>query len=217
MSIKGTPYIFLYKLQKQIKMASNFPKLPGYVPTHDPTLVDHKKVSHIKLEQIRNAKNVEVPLHALPRQVEKIFLPEKTDMSKSLSHMQYPNHQGAKLNELFEPTFVKLDKQVSSHSKPLSMLQFLSETVKIACQAPTILEAFCQFGFSNANCHSFDRVRDSKAKAMRSSHLFSSVEPSWHLLFNFTDQVRIECLCSLQNHLRARYMLAVSAAILSHF
>jgi hypothetical protein len=26
--------------------------------------------------------------------------------------MQYPNHQGANLNELFEPTFVKLDKQV---------------------------------------------------------------------------------------------------------
>ena len=94
-------------------MASNFPKLPGYVPTHDPTLVDHKKISHIKLEQIRNAKNVDVPLHALPRQVEKIFLPDKTDMSKSLSHVQYPNHQGSELNELFEPTFVKLDKQVS--------------------------------------------------------------------------------------------------------
>ena len=180
MSVKGTPYIFLYKLQKQIKMASNFPKLPGYVPTHDPTLVDHKKVSHIKLEQIRNAKNVEVPLHALPRQVEKIFLPEKTDMSKSLSHMQYPNHQGAQLNELFEPTFVKLDKQVSALSKPLSLLQFLSETVKITRQVPNILEAFCQFGFSNPNCHSFDRVRASKAIAMRSSYLFSSVGPSWH-------------------------------------
>lgn len=99
-------------------MASNFPKLPGYVPTHDPTLVDnmshHKKVSHVKLEKIRNAKNVEVPLHALPRQVEKIFLPEKTDMSKSFSHQQYPNHQGAQIDELFEPTFVKLDKQVSN-------------------------------------------------------------------------------------------------------
>lgn len=93
-------------------MASNFPKLPGFVPTHDPTIVDHKKISHIKLEKIRNAKNVDVPLHALPKQVEKIFLPDKTDMSKSLSHVQYPNHQGANLNELFEPVFVKLDKQV---------------------------------------------------------------------------------------------------------
>lgn len=93
-------------------MASNFPKLPGYVPTHDPTAVDHKKVSHIKLEQIRNARNVIVPLHALPRQLDKNFLPEKTDPSKSLSHMQYPNHDGKEINELFEPTFVKLDKQV---------------------------------------------------------------------------------------------------------
>lgn len=93
-------------------MASAFPKLPGYVPTHDPTNVNHKKVSHIKLEEIRNAKNVVVPLHALPRVVDKNFLPTKTEMSKSLSHMQYPNHQGEDINELFEPTFVKLDKQV---------------------------------------------------------------------------------------------------------
>jgi len=27
--------------------------------------------------------------------------------------MQYPNHNGKEINELFEPTFVKLDKQVS--------------------------------------------------------------------------------------------------------
>lgn len=93
-------------------MASNFPKLPGYVPTHDPTIVSHKKVSHIKLEEIRNAKNVTVPLHALPRQVEKEFMAEKTDLSKSLSHMQYPCHIGEDRQDLFEPTFVKLDKQV---------------------------------------------------------------------------------------------------------
>ena len=48
-------------------MASNFPKLPGFVPTHDPTLVDHKRISHIKLEEIRNGKNVPVPLYSLPR------------------------------------------------------------------------------------------------------------------------------------------------------
>ena len=107
-------------------MAANFPKLPGFVPTHDPTLVDHKKISHIKLEKIRNAKNVDVPLHALPRQVEKIFLPEKPDLSKSLSHMQYPNHQSANINELFEPTFVKLDKQVSILYPVQSSLLFLA-------------------------------------------------------------------------------------------
>ena len=77
-------------------------------------MANHKKVSHIKLEEIRNAKNVVVPLHALPRTVERNFLPSKADMSKSLSHVQYPNHNGEDINELFEPTFVKLDKQVSS-------------------------------------------------------------------------------------------------------
>jgi hypothetical protein len=48
-------------------MASNFPKLPGFVPTHDPTITNHKKISHIKLEQIRNPKNQPVPLYTLPR------------------------------------------------------------------------------------------------------------------------------------------------------
>ena len=95
-------------------MASNFPKLPGFVPTHDPTLVDHKKISHVKLEHVRNPKNQVVPLHALPRAVEKQFLPDKTEFSKSLSQVQYPNHQGANITELFEPTFAKLDKQVST-------------------------------------------------------------------------------------------------------
>jgi hypothetical protein len=94
-------------------MASNFPKLPGFVPTHDPTLVSHKKISHIKLEQVRNPKNQVVPLHALPRAIEKQFLPDKTDMSKSLSQVQYPNHVGTNEAELYEPTFAKLDKQVS--------------------------------------------------------------------------------------------------------
>jgi len=68
-------------------MASAFPKLPGFVPTHDPTNVNHKKVSHVKLEQIRNAKNVVVPMYTLPREIERNFLPEKTDLSKSLSQM----------------------------------------------------------------------------------------------------------------------------------
>jgi hypothetical protein len=54
-------------------------------------------------------------------------LPEKTDLSKSLSHMQYPNHTNANLTELFEPTFVKLDKQVSFESK--NIIRFTSYTI----------------------------------------------------------------------------------------
>ena len=94
-------------------MASNFPKLPGYVPTHDPTVVSHKKVSHVKLEKNRNGNNVEVPLYAVPKPPSTTgFRDEKAEMSKSLSQVQYPNHLGGNLNEQFEPTFVKLDKQV---------------------------------------------------------------------------------------------------------
>lgn len=94
-------------------MASNFPKLPGYVPTHDPTIVSHKKISHVKLEKNRNGNNVEVPLYAVPKPPSANFRPEKSDMSKSLSQTQYVNHVGGNVEEQFEPTFVKLDKQVS--------------------------------------------------------------------------------------------------------
>ena len=97
-------------------MASNFPKLPGYVVTHDPTIVNHKKVSHVKLDQVRNAKNTEVPLYAVPKAPAANFRPEKTAQSKSFSRATYGNHFGADIQEQFEPTYVKLDKQVSVSS-----------------------------------------------------------------------------------------------------
>lgn len=95
-------------------MASNFPKLPGYVVTHDPTITNHKKVSHVHLEKIRNHKDIAVPLHAVPNPPSANFRAEKTEASKSLSHNQYPNHLGGgkEISEQFEPVFVKLDKQV---------------------------------------------------------------------------------------------------------
>jgi hypothetical protein len=108
-------------------MASNFPKLPGFVPTHDPTLVNHKKISHKKLEEIRNGKNVSVPLYALPRQPTPMSSTSissasstaaggfggKPEENKSYSQTIFKNHFGADIAEQFEPTFVKLDKQVS--------------------------------------------------------------------------------------------------------
>ena len=94
-------------------MASQFPKLPGYVVTHDPTIVDHKKVSHVKLDKIRNAQNVDVPLYNVPKPPLNQTLPDKDPESMSYSHCQYPPHFTVDTQELFEPTFVKLDKQVS--------------------------------------------------------------------------------------------------------
>ena len=100
-------------------MASNFPKLPGYVPTHDPTLVSHKKISHVKLEKNRNGMNIEVPLYAVPRPATAThFRADKTEASKSLSQTQYVQHLGGNVSEQFEPTFVKLDKQVRRQPNP---------------------------------------------------------------------------------------------------
>jgi len=66
-------------------MASNFPKLPGFVPTHDPTLTNHKRVSHKKLEDIRNGKNLAVPLYTLPRALDGSTQGGKGEESKSFS------------------------------------------------------------------------------------------------------------------------------------
>ena len=66
-------------------MAANFPKLPGFVPTHDPTLTSHKRISHNKLEQVKNAKNQAVPLYALPRPPQAPNAGEKKEESKSYS------------------------------------------------------------------------------------------------------------------------------------
>lgn len=107
-------------------MAANFPKLPGLVPTHDPTLVHHNKISHKKLEEIRNGKNLKVPLYEVPSvaqptggagafaQKTRGDLGQKPEENKSYSQTIFKNHfGGADVAELFEPTFVKLDKQVA--------------------------------------------------------------------------------------------------------
>ena len=93
-------------------MATSFPKLPGYVPTHDCTKVDWKKVSHVKLEEVKNPKNAPVPLYALPRKPEPALPAPKDPKSMSYSQTQFQNPTGADIQEKFEPTFVKLDKQV---------------------------------------------------------------------------------------------------------
>lgn len=94
-------------------MASNFPKLPGFVVTHNPTLVNHKKISHVKLDNVRNGNNVDVPLYAVPQKPSNAtFMTTKSDASKSMSQKQYVNHAGTEIDEQYEPTFVKLDKQV---------------------------------------------------------------------------------------------------------
>ena len=91
-------------------MASNFPKLPGYVPIHDPTKLLNKRVSNNKQDINRNAKNSPVPLYTLPRPPQASDACEKKEESKSMSQSIYKNHFGKDITEQFEPHFVKMDK-----------------------------------------------------------------------------------------------------------
>ena len=66
------------------------------------------------LGKIQNVKDQPAPLHAVPKPAVGNFRPQKAAQSMSLSHNQFPNHLGgADIQAQFEPTFVKLDKQVS--------------------------------------------------------------------------------------------------------
>ena len=50
----------------------------------------------------------------VPQPAQLAARPQKAAQSMSLSHNQFPNHFGGQdIQEMFEPTFVKLDKQVS--------------------------------------------------------------------------------------------------------
>jgi hypothetical protein len=93
-------------------MAASFPKLPGYVPTHDCTKTDWKKVSHTKLEEIRNPKNNSPPVYKLPRKPDAELPPPKDPKSMSYSHTQFKNPYGEDIRITAEPAFVKMDKQV---------------------------------------------------------------------------------------------------------
>ena len=85
-----------------------------------------------------------VPQYGLPRPVEQHFMPNKTELDKSLSHTQYVDHWSKDNQELYEPVFVKLDKQVS----------FLTAQPRVmAChtlQTPVPKGAiFARFSFTN--------------------------------------------------------------------
>ena len=66
-------------------MATSFPKLPGYVPTHDCTQVRHHKVSHKMQDTKQNIHNKPVPLYPVPDPPAKLLAPEKNDASLSTS------------------------------------------------------------------------------------------------------------------------------------
>jgi hypothetical protein len=93
-------------------MATSFPKLPGYVPTHDCTQTQWAKTSHKHLEKKVNAFDKPVPMYPVPDAPAEEFSPEKPEQSMSTSQRFFKNPAGGDIKAKFEPTFVKLDKVV---------------------------------------------------------------------------------------------------------
>mgnify|MGYP001185972386 FL=1 len=80
------------------------------------------------LDKIRNSKDQAVPLHAVPKPAVGNYRPQKAAQSMSYSHNQFPNHFGqTDIQEQFEPTYVKLDKQVCSFSIPSPAFQVVTD------------------------------------------------------------------------------------------
>jgi hypothetical protein len=107
-------------------MTSIFPKIPGYTVYHDPTKVDFKKISSQMLQKINNGEvkpnKSNLPL---PRQFEKQVVNTRSEKSKSYSQQTFVNHFGSENGELFQPDWVKLDKQVKLKLYFLRFLDFM--------------------------------------------------------------------------------------------
>lgn len=96
-------------------MASAFPKLPGFVPTQDLDRTNWKRVSAKKQELNRDSKNEQIVVYSLPRQKEQKAPDQKAALNPdyiSTTHSTFKPTFTGELTELYQPSFVKLDKQV---------------------------------------------------------------------------------------------------------
>jgi len=96
-------------------MASGFPNLPGYLPTQDLERTNWKRVSANKQQQNRDSKNEPINTYNLPRQT-KPSAPDQTGALNpnymSTTHSTFKPTFTGEITELFQPTWVKLDRQV---------------------------------------------------------------------------------------------------------
>lgn len=96
------------------------------------------------LHKVRNSKDQPVPLHAVPNPAKGNFRPQKAPQSMSLSHNQFPNHMGTSdIQEQFEPTFVKLDKQVSFVSRHRRVTAHIFISVSSQMRVHTLWPSNC--------------------------------------------------------------------------
>ena len=94
-------------------MTSIYPKIPGYTIYHNPTQVDFKKISSTMLETVRTGEQrVSKSNIPIPRQWDKIDIQPRSEQSKSSSQSTLVNHFGNDITELFQPDYVKMEKQV---------------------------------------------------------------------------------------------------------
>ena len=95
-------------------MTSIYPKIPGYSIYHDCTKTDFKKISSTMLEAKRNGElKVSKSNLPIPRQQEVLQVDSRSEKSQSSSQQTFINHFGKDINELFQPDYVKMDKQVN--------------------------------------------------------------------------------------------------------
>ena len=93
-------------------MTSIYPKLPGNIINHDPSIIDFKKISSIQLEKVMNNEAKPKSTVSIPRTKISENLQIRDGKSLSLSQTTYSNPFRTELSEHFQPDWVKLDKQV---------------------------------------------------------------------------------------------------------
>jgi len=96
-------------------MASGFPKLPGYVPSQDLERTNWKRVSANKQTLNRDSKNEPIIEYPLPRQTKPAAPCQKSAMHPNYMSTTHSTHKPTftgEITELFQPTWVKLDRQV---------------------------------------------------------------------------------------------------------
>mmetsp|Transcript_14599 Transcript_14599/g.16131 ORF Transcript_14599/g.16131 Transcript_14599/m.16131 type:complete len:516 (+) Transcript_14599:59-1606(+) len=93
-------------------MSSNFPKLPGFVSTHDPTLTNFKKISANKQEGNRDTKNKSNLMYGLPRQTKVVQNKPDSTLRAKMQTTSGSTFVGNDATDQFEPNWVKLDRAV---------------------------------------------------------------------------------------------------------
>lgn len=102
-----------------------FPNLPGYTPAHDPTVTPIQRVAHHRVSANKQELNRDyvsftqanrpIPQYVLPRR-ERQSEPDQSRMFNanfmSTTHSVHAPMGTQEITEQFEPTFVKLDRQV---------------------------------------------------------------------------------------------------------